>query len=71
MDDEIYDLAKEVFEAYAADDEFRDIIESKKFADLSIHPSGNAFKNLPENYRQTIPSYIKQNVNMERLAHAG
>lgn len=71
MDDEVYDLAKEVFEAYAADDEFRNIIESKKFADLSIHPSGDAFKNLPKNYRQTIPAYIKQNVNMERLAHAG
>ena len=69
--DEVYSLAKEVFEAYAADDEFRDIIESKRYADLSVHPSGDAFKKLPVEYKQNIPAFIKQNVNMERLAHVG
>ena len=33
-EDSIYDNVKEVFEAYAVDEEFRKIIDSKKFAEL-------------------------------------
>ena len=59
--------AKEVFEAYAVDKEFRDIIDSGHYAELSVHPSGEAFKNLPPELKQSIPSFIKENVNLERL----
>ena len=59
--------AKEVFEAYSVDKEFRDIIDSGHYAELSVHPSGEAFKNLPPELKQSIPSFIKENVNLERL----
>ena len=66
-DDSVYSNVKEVFEAYAVDDGFRYIIDSKKFADLSVHPSGDAFRELPLELKQSIPLYIKENVNLERL----
>ena len=66
-EDTIYRSAKEFFEAYAVDDGFRYIIDSKKFADLSVHPSGDAFRELPLELKQSIPLYIKENVNLERL----
>ena len=70
-DDSIYAIAKEVFEAYAIDEEFRDIIESKRYAELGVHPSGEAFKTLPIELKQGIPNYIKENVDLERLANVG
>ena len=70
-DDSIYSNVKEVFEAYAVDDGFRYIIDSKKFAELSVHPSGDAFKKLPLELKQGIPLYIKENVNLERLQNVG
>ena len=70
-DDSIYAIAKEVFEAYATDEEFRDIIESKRYAELGVHPSGDAFKTLPLELKQKIPNYIKENVDLERLANVG
>ena len=66
-DDAIYGSAREVFEAYAVDDDFRDIIDSRRYAELGVHPSGDAFRKLPVELKQGIPSYIKQNVNLERL----
>jgi len=66
-DDAIYTSAREVFEAYAVDDDFRDIIDSRRYAELGVHPSGDAFRKLPVELKQGIPSYIKQNVNLERL----
>ena len=70
-DDSIYSIAKEVFEAYTTDEEFRDIIESKRYAELGVHPSGEAFKSLPIELKQGIPNYIKENVDLERLANVG
>ncbi len=69
--DSIYTIAKEVFEAYAIDEEFREIIESKRYAELGVHPSGEAFKTLPIELKQAIPTYIKENVDLERLANVG
>ena len=66
-DDAIYGSAREVFEAYAVDNDFRDIIDSRRYAELSVHPSGDAFKKLPLELKQSIPTYIQQNVNLERL----
>ncbi len=66
-EDSIYDNVKEVFEAYAVDEEFRKIIDSKKFAELAVHPSGEAFKKLPVEFKNNIPSFINKNVNLKRL----
>ncbi len=66
-DDAIYGSAREVFEAYAVDNDFRDIVDSKRYAELGVHPSGDAFKKLPTELKQSIPLYVKDNVNLERL----
>ena len=66
-DDAVYDSVREVFEAYVADGDFRDSVDSKRYGDLCVHPSGDAFDKLPVELRQDILSYIKQNVNLERL----
>lgn len=66
-DDAAYGSAREVFEAYAVDNDFRDIIDSRRYAELGVHPSGDAFKKLPAELKKSIPAYIKQNVNLERL----
>lgn len=66
-DDSVYDSAKEVFDAYTVDDEFREIIDSKEYAKLGVHPSGNAFKSLPHELKTTLISYIKKNINLEQL----
>ena len=66
-DDSVYGSAREVFEAYAVDDDFRDIIDNRRYAELGVHPSGDAFRKLPVELKQGIPSFINQNVNLERL----
>ena len=67
--DAVYNDARQFFEAYTGDDEYRDIIDSRRFAELKVHPSGEAFSNLTPELRQKIPLYIKQNVNLERLSN--
>ena len=66
-DDVIYGSAREVFEAYAVDNNFRDIVDRKRYAELGVHPSGDAFRKLPKELKQSIPLYVKDNVNLERL----
>ncbi|WGK69357.1 DEAD/DEAH box helicase family protein [Candidatus Haliotispira prima] len=66
-DDSVYSSAKKVFEAYVVDGQFRYIIDNKKFAELSFHTSGDTFKELPPELQEGIPSYIRQNVDLERL----
>ena len=53
------------------DEEFRDIIESKRYAALGVNPSGDAFRILPIDLKEKIPNYIKENVDMERLVNVG
>ena len=65
--EEIYSDAKEVFEAYATDKDFRKILNTKKYAELNLHPSGNAFKNLPKKFKEEIPFFINKNVDMDLL----
>ena len=66
-DDSVYSSAREVFEAYAIDADFRNTIDSRRYAELGVHPSGDAFKKLPTELKQSIPLYVKDNVNLERL----
>ena len=47
--------------------DFRDIVDNRRYADLGVHPSGDAFRKLPKELKQSIPFYIKQNVNLQRL----
>ncbi len=68
-DDNFHD-AKQFFESYVIDPEYREIIDSKKFAELNVHPSGQAFKNLPKDLREMIPQFIKEKVNLERFSSA-
>lgn len=67
--DSTYSDARQFFEAYTSDYEYRDIIDSKRFAELKFHPSGEVFSNLTPELRQKIPLYVKQNVNLERLSN--
>ena len=65
-----FNSVKQVFEAYATDKNFRDKIDSGKYAELNVHPSGEYFFNLPEDLRKQIPKYIKENINLERFINA-
>jgi len=68
-EDDFYDT-KQFFESYILDKDYRDIIDSKRFAELNVHPSGRAFKNIPQEFREQIPLYVRENVDMERLVSA-
>lgn len=62
-----YDTIKGFFQSYLTDSELRDIIESKKYGLLNTHPSGQFFKNAPEEYRKIIPDYIKNYVPLNKF----
>ncbi len=70
-DDAVYNDVREFFEAYAGDEEYRAIIDSREFAALNTHPSGIVFQALPPALRTDIPAYIRRHVDLERLAHVG
>ena len=65
--EENYQDAKDFFEAYTTDDNYREMIDGKRYAELSVHPYVDSFKKLPIELQQRILVYIKQNVNLERL----
>ena len=69
-DESSFNAVKQVFEAYATDKDFRDKVDSGKYAELNVHPSGDYFFKLPEDLRNKIPSYIKENINLERFLNA-
>ena len=61
------DTIKGFFQSYLTDAELRDIVESKKYGLLNTHPSGQFFKNTPEEYRKIIPDYIKNYVTLNKF----
>ena len=69
-DEKSFNAVKQVFEAYATDKDFRDKVDSGKYAELNVHPSGDYFFKLPEDLRNKIPTYIKENINLERFINA-
>ena len=69
-DESSFDAVKQVFEAYVTDKEFRDKIDSGKYAELNVHTSGDFFFKLPEDLRNKIPTYVKENINLERFINA-
>ena len=70
IQEEYFHDSKQFFESYSTDFEYRDIIDSKRFAELNVHPSGEAFKNLPKELRENLPTFINKNINLERLQSA-
>ena len=69
-DENSFNAVKQVFEAYVTDKDFRDKIDSGKYAELNVHPSGDYFFKLPKDFRNKIPTYIKENINLERFINA-
>ena len=69
-EDNFYDT-KQFFESYILNKDYRDIVDSKRFGELNVHPLGQeAFKNTPKELREKIPLYVKENIDMERLVSA-
>jgi type I restriction enzyme R subunit len=62
-----YDTIKGFFQSYLNDGELRDIVDSKQYGLLNTHPSGQFFKNIPEQYRKIIPDYINNNVPLNKF----
>ena len=69
-DENIFYEAKHIFEEYITNKEFRDIIDSKKISQLSTHPMGGLFNNLPDDLKWGIPQYIRDNVKIEKFIDA-
>ena len=69
-DEEYFRSARYFFETYLVDKEVREIIDSRKYADLNTHSSNllEHFKAIPEGMRDTILSYIKNNIEIEKFA---
>jgi len=61
---------KYFFKAYIVDQDIRAIISSKDFHALQTHPTLtiSQFKDVAAKYREVIPVYIKDYVNLERFA---
>ena len=63
LDEHDFYNAKQVFEFYVTDEEYRRIIDSKQFAELNAHDAGlDSYKSLPKEIREQIPNYVKQNI---------
>jgi type I restriction enzyme R subunit len=62
---------KYFFKSYITDSKLRDIIESKKFAELNVNPSFSTkdFKAVPERWRFAIPEYIKDYVPLNKFTN--
>ena len=61
---------KYFFKAYIVDQDIRKIIETKDFHALQTHPTLtiSQFKAVANKYREVIPVYIKDYINLERFA---
>lgn len=61
---------KYFFKAYIVDTEIREIIESKDYQALQTNPtlSSSQFIEVAAKYREVIPVYIKDYINLERFA---
>jgi len=69
--EDVFSASKECFQSYATDPDFREIIDSGRFAELNVHPSGKSFLSLPSNLRTGIPEFVKNMVDLEKFADVG
>ena len=68
-DEHFYD-ARQAFESYLINTDYRIIIDNKEFSKLSVHSTGAAFMNLPSGLKESLPSFIKENIDMDRFLDA-
>jgi len=66
-DESIWSYARQVFKAYILDAEFRDIVDTRKFANLNVNPHGDAFRKITPDLRKLIPEYIKDYVPLNQF----
>ena len=61
---------KNYFKAYATNNQVRDIIDGKRFANLATNPafSTGDFRAVPGKYRNLIPEYVKDYVSLNQFA---
>lgn len=64
---EVFPNVKHFFYSYVTDPELRDIIDNKQYGLLNIHPSGQSFKELPNNFKYIIPDYVKSYVPLNKF----
>ena len=69
LDEDSFYAIKQVLKHIITDKAFREIIDSGKFAELNVHPSGDYFINY-QRFKKKIPTYIKENINLERFINA-
>ena len=66
-DGESFSNVKHFFYSYITDPELREIIDNKQYGLLNIHPSGQTFKELPNNFKTIIPDYVKSYVPLNKF----
>lgn len=66
-DEKYFIIAKNYFKSYITDGEFRNYIETKKYALLNSNANGYLFRELPVELRTKIPEYIKENISLNRF----
>lgn len=62
-----FSIIKHFFCSYVTDPDLRDIIDKKKYGLLNVHPSGQSFKDLPNNFKTIIPDYVKSYVPLNKF----
>ncbi|PKO06683.1 MAG: restriction endonuclease subunit R [Chloroflexi bacterium HGW-Chloroflexi-3] len=66
-DESTWSYARQVFKAYILDAEFREIVDTRKFANLNVNPHGDAFHKITPDLRKLIPEYIKDYVPLNQF----
>ncbi len=69
-DENSFYAIKQVFEAYATDENFRKKVDSKNYSELNNEPSGEFFFKMPKEFISKIPEYIRDNVELEKFIDA-
>ena len=61
---------KHFFKSYVASTRIRDIIDSRRYAELATTPmlTSGDFSAVPEKYRKLVPEYIKDYVPLNQFA---
>lgn len=66
-DEREFAAARHFFKSYLTDDEFRSIIETRRYGLLNTNPNGDVYRQLSPALRQLIPTYIKDHVSLNQF----
>jgi len=73
IEENMYNDLRFLFEAYATNEEFRNLYDNKKFGGgMNVHPAGRRFSSIYPSHKRIIDimfNYINVNVNLERLVY--